>query len=102
MVFIKPDTHVYSGENITLRCDIQRGGKTQWTYSWYKNNKPLYAEENTTITRQEHNIKSVRDSDSGDFTCSGQSGDSQSSEISDAVELTVSSESKYQKFKFYA
>ncbi|XP_053089235.1 B-cell receptor CD22-like [Pangasianodon hypophthalmus] len=85
VVSIKPDTHVFTGERVTLRCDVQRGGSTQWTYSWYKNNNRL-----TDSTMQEFIIRFVTDSDSGDYTCRGQSSDSQRSEISNAVTVTVS------------
>ncbi|XP_053089218.1 immunoglobulin superfamily member 1-like [Pangasianodon hypophthalmus] len=94
VVLIKPDKHVFVGETVTLRCDIQGGGDTEWTYSWYKNNNSLYLEIfygfDTDSTMQQLSIWSVRDSDGGDYTCRGQSSDSQSSEISDAVTLTVS------------
>ncbi|XP_053089317.1 Fc receptor-like protein 6 [Pangasianodon hypophthalmus] len=94
VVSIKPDTHVYRGERqVTLRCDIQGGGDTEWTYSWYKN-KYFYRQRfygfYLDSTMQQLSIWSVRDSDGGDYTCRGQSSDSQSSEISDAVTLTVS------------
>ncbi|KAF4088751.1 hypothetical protein AMELA_G00058320 [Ameiurus melas] len=90
----KPDTLVYSGDRVTFRCDVQGGGYSEWTYSWYRNNYTLdmffINRFNTNSTKQEITIKSVKDSDSGNYTCRGQSSDSQSSEISDAVTLTVS------------
>ncbi|XP_053537832.1 Fc receptor-like protein 5 [Ictalurus punctatus] len=84
VVSITPDTHVFTGETVTLRCDVQGGGNTQWNYSWYKNNRL------TNHTTQEFKIRSVLHIHHGNFTCRGQSSDSQSSEISDAVTLTVS------------
>ncbi|XP_053089496.1 obscurin-like [Pangasianodon hypophthalmus] len=94
VVSIKPDQNVYIGERVTLRCDVQEGGDTEWTYSWYKNNDRLYTERGDRVytenTVQEFSIGSVSDSDSGDYTCRGQRRDSQSSEISDTVTLTVS------------
>ncbi|XP_053089495.1 titin-like [Pangasianodon hypophthalmus] len=94
VVSIKPDENVYIGERVTLRCDVQEGGDTEWTYSWYKNNDRLYVERGdrvyTDSTMQEVSIRSVSDSDSGDYTCQGQRRDSQSSDISDTVTLTVS------------
>ncbi|XP_053485856.1 Fc receptor-like protein 5 [Ictalurus furcatus] len=86
VVSIKPDTHVNRGETVIFRCDVQGGRDTEWTYSWYWNNDTFYKDS----TVQEISIWSVRDSLSGDFTCRGQSNGSQSSEISDAVTLTVS------------
>ncbi|XP_053537829.1 carcinoembryonic antigen-related cell adhesion molecule 5-like [Ictalurus punctatus] len=88
VVSITPDTHVFTGERVTLRCDIQGGGDTQWTYSWYKNNRL------TDSTVQEIRIWSVAYGHHGDYTCRGQRSDSQSSEISDAVTLTVSEKPK--------
>ncbi|XP_053537681.1 B-cell receptor CD22 [Ictalurus punctatus] len=89
VVSITPDTHVFIGETVTLRCDVQGGGDTQWTYSWYKNNNRL-----TDRTTQEFKIRSVLHVQHGVYTCRGQSSDSQSSEISDAVTLTVSEQPK--------
>ncbi|KAK3505929.1 hypothetical protein QTP70_020941 [Hemibagrus guttatus] len=86
---IKPDKHVFRRETVTLRCEIQGGGDTEWTYSWYKNDYKLYREHKT----QEFSLSSVRNEDSGDYTCRGwRSSGTQSSEISDAVTLTVSGE----------
>ncbi|XP_050957546.1 sialoadhesin-like [Labeo rohita] len=35
-VTIKPAQHVFSGDTVTLRCDIYDEGVTRWRYSWYK------------------------------------------------------------------
>ncbi|GAA6094813.1 sialoadhesin-like [Tachysurus ichikawai] len=94
VVSIKPDTHVFTGEIVTLRCDIQGGGDTQWSYSWNKDNNKLYSNGNKRYfidnTMQVLIISYVEDSDSGTYTCRGHGRDSQSSEISDDVTLTVS------------
>ncbi|KAI4886991.1 hypothetical protein NFI96_023485, partial [Prochilodus magdalenae] len=90
VVSIKPNKVVFKGEAVTLRCDIQSGGATEWKYSWFKNNQP----SSTYTTTQEYRISSVTESDSGKYTCRGErNSDSQSSETSDAVTLTVSGES---------
>ncbi|KAK3568181.1 hypothetical protein QTP86_034774 [Hemibagrus guttatus] len=97
VVSITPDTHVFIGETVTLRCDIQGGGDTQWTYSWKINNNELTESRGrvyTDRTRQVFSIWSVKDTDSGTYTCRGHGRDSQSSEISDAVTLTVSAKPK--------
>ncbi|XP_053537468.1 carcinoembryonic antigen-related cell adhesion molecule 5 [Ictalurus punctatus] len=91
VVIIKPGTQVYREEKVTLRCNIQGGGGTQWTYSWYKKDYTLYPYRTT----QEFSFSSVRNDNSGEYTCIGRrSSDSQSSEISDAVTLTVSEKPK--------
>ncbi|XP_062849678.1 carcinoembryonic antigen-related cell adhesion molecule 5-like [Trichomycterus rosablanca] len=87
VVTIKPDNQVFSGETVTLRCDIQRGGDAEWTYSWNKNNKDMYPYSKT----QEFSISSVSKSHGGKYTCRGErKSDSEKSEISDTVILTVS------------
>ncbi|XP_053537814.1 Fc receptor-like protein 5 [Ictalurus punctatus] len=87
VVTIKPDKHVFRGETVTLRCEIQGGGDTEWTYSWYKKDYTLYPYRIT----QEFSFSSVINYNSGEYTCRGwRRSDSQSSEISDAVTLTVS------------
>ncbi|KAF5887507.1 carcinoembryonic antigen-related cell adhesion molecule 5-like, partial [Clarias magur] len=87
VVTMKPDKHVFRGERVTLRCEMQEGGDTEWTYSWYKNKTKL----NTDFTTQEFSLSSVRNDNGGKYTCRGRrSSDSQSSEISDALTLTVS------------
>ncbi|XP_053537361.1 carcinoembryonic antigen-related cell adhesion molecule 5 [Ictalurus punctatus] len=90
VVTIKPDKHVFRGETVTLRCEIQGGGDTEWTYSWYKKDNTLYP----YLTTQEFSFSSVRNDDSAEYTCRGRRSDSQSSEISDAVTLTVSEKPK--------
>ncbi|XP_062849677.1 Fc receptor-like protein 5 [Trichomycterus rosablanca] len=87
VVTIKPDNQVFSGETVTLRCDIQRGGDAEWRYSWYENNNNMYSYSKT----QEFSIRSVSKSHGGKYTCRGErKSDSQNSEISDTVILTVS------------
>ncbi|XP_060731023.1 sialoadhesin-like [Tachysurus vachellii] len=89
VVTIKPDKHVFRGETVTLRCEIQGGGDTEWIYRWYKDDQ-IYRDHKT----QEFSLNSVRSEHSGKYTCRGRRrSDSQSSKISDAVILTVSGES---------
>ncbi|XP_053350829.1 carcinoembryonic antigen-related cell adhesion molecule 5-like, partial [Clarias gariepinus] len=90
VVIIKPDTHVFRGETVILRCEIVIGGDTEWTYSWYKNNT-----ENPDHTTQEFNISSVTEYyDTDKYTCSGKRNDSQNSQFSDPVSLAVSEKPK--------
>ncbi|XP_066500472.1 leukocyte immunoglobulin-like receptor subfamily B member 3 [Hoplias malabaricus] len=88
---IKPDVHVFKGENITLRCDTEAGGDTEWNYIWFKDNNELKQFSRS----QEITVRSVTESNSGKYTCRGErKSDSQKSEISDAVTLTVSGEAQ--------
>ncbi|XP_066500478.1 leukocyte immunoglobulin-like receptor subfamily A member 3 [Hoplias malabaricus] len=88
---IKPDVHVFKGENVTLRCDIEAGGDTEWNYIWFKDNNELKQFSRS----QEITVRSVTESNSGKYTCRGErKSDSQKSEISAAVTLTVSGEAQ--------
>ncbi|XP_053351581.1 carcinoembryonic antigen-related cell adhesion molecule 5-like isoform X1 [Clarias gariepinus] len=85
MVIINPDTRVFRGESVTFRCNMQTGGDTEWTYSWYKNNTQL---QNTA-----QEFTDTIDF-SGKYTCRGRQGDSKSSQMSDPVMLFVSEKPK--------
>ncbi|XP_037390941.1 Fc receptor-like protein 5 isoform X1 [Pygocentrus nattereri] len=84
-----PTGQMFSGENVTLRCDIQGHTGTEWRYSWYKDgdsNRPVHSSD----VKREYSF-SVVEFDSGKYTCRGERrSDSQRSEISDAVILIVS------------
>uniref|UniRef100_A0A8C1ITX1 Ig-like domain-containing protein n=1 Tax=Cyprinus carpio TaxID=7962 RepID=A0A8C1ITX1_CYPCA len=85
-VSIKPDQHVFRGERVTLRCDIDGEGVTSWKYSWYKDGSNSVFSE-----LQEHTFSSVTESDAGKYSCYGaERGGSRTSHISDEVTLTVS------------
>ncbi|XP_026074471.1 Fc receptor-like protein 5 [Carassius auratus] len=85
-VSIKPTQHVFRGEIVTLRCDIDGGGVTCWQYSWYKDySNSVFSE------LQEHTFSPVTESDAGKYSCYGaERGGSRTSNISDEVTLTVS------------
>ncbi|XP_016408444.1 Fc receptor-like protein 5 [Sinocyclocheilus rhinocerous] len=85
-VSIKPAQHVFRGDTVTLRCDIDGEGVTSWQYSWYKDDSSY-----STSELQEHTFRSVTESDAGKYFCYGaERGGSRSSQDSDAVTLTVS------------
>ncbi|XP_051570110.1 B-cell receptor CD22-like isoform X2 [Myxocyprinus asiaticus] len=85
-----PDQHVYIGETVILRCDIQGGGDTEWTYSWtVENTNNSYRNTVNQCKTQECKINSVEHTHSGKYTCSGKARDGQNPKISDAVTLTV-------------
>ncbi|XP_050959349.1 Fc receptor-like protein 5 isoform X3 [Labeo rohita] len=84
-VTIKPDQHVFRGETVTLRCDIDGEGVISWQYSWYKDGSV------SVFSDQEHTFWFVTESDAGKYSCYGvERGGSRTSNISDAVTLTVS------------
>jgi len=111
---VRPDERVFRGETVTLRCDITWGGDTEWTYRWEIEgtnnlninsanrctkqecctsgvNEQKHREAVSLCSTQELNISSVDHFHSGKYTCTGQMN-TQSSQRSDAVTLTVSGE----------
>ncbi|XP_064787448.1 basement membrane-specific heparan sulfate proteoglycan core protein-like isoform X13 [Oncorhynchus masou masou] len=78
-------TQIFSGETVTMRCDMQGGGDTDWNYRWYKNSELVIPFN----TKTEYRISPVYRSNSGSYTCEGVKGN-KFSKTSDAVQLTVS------------
>ncbi|CAI5682941.1 unnamed protein product [Oreochromis niloticus] len=76
-------TQIYSGETVTVRCEIQGGEGAQWTYEWRA------AKLNTPPTSNEYRIIKATESDSGGYSCRGRR-DYFFSEWSDIITLTVS------------
>ncbi len=90
VVKVTPDQRVFSGERVTLTCDIQRAEHIQWTYSWFKDGYTYYPYITTTTTAEFSFTASVYYS--GEYRCRGERSYSQRSHISAAVTLTVSGE----------
>uniref|UniRef100_A0A667WVG4 Ig-like domain-containing protein n=1 Tax=Myripristis murdjan TaxID=586833 RepID=A0A667WVG4_9TELE len=89
VVSLQPNwPHIYKGESITLICEIQDGGDTEWEYEWEKNSRPHR-------TQKEFNIIGTYTSQTGEYRCKGRhrSGQRSSTEWSDPVSLTVSCKS---------
>uniref|UniRef100_A0A673W0C7 Ig-like domain-containing protein n=1 Tax=Salmo trutta TaxID=8032 RepID=A0A673W0C7_SALTR len=78
-------TQIFSGETVTMRCNIQGGGDSDWKYRWYKNSE-LFIRFNT---KPEYRISPVYMFNSGSYTCEGVKGNKLSN-TSDAVQLTLS------------
>uniref|UniRef100_A0A8C1YR54 Ig-like domain-containing protein n=1 Tax=Cyprinus carpio TaxID=7962 RepID=A0A8C1YR54_CYPCA len=87
VVKVSPDERVFRGETVTLTCDIQRAGDIQWTYSWFKDGSVI-----RDVTERLYSITSV--SDRAEYSCRGERSDSQRSDTSAAVTLTVSAEAQ--------
>uniref|UniRef100_A0A3P8PHC0 Ig-like domain-containing protein n=1 Tax=Astatotilapia calliptera TaxID=8154 RepID=A0A3P8PHC0_ASTCA len=54
---------IYSGETVTVRCEIQGGEGAQWTYEWRQ------GQVNIHETSNEYRINSVNESDGGGYSC---------------------------------
>ncbi|XP_039900963.1 basement membrane-specific heparan sulfate proteoglycan core protein-like [Simochromis diagramma] len=76
---------IYSGETVTVRCEIQGGEGAQWTYEWRQNKL------NTPPTSNEYRIITVTESDGGEYSCRGRTGYFLT-QWSDIITLTVSYE----------
>ncbi|KAF4111618.1 hypothetical protein G5714_008649 [Onychostoma macrolepis] len=87
VVKVTPDQRVFRGETVTLTCDIQRAGDIQWRYSWFKDGDTRNSYRTTTTAEFSF---TVYVSNSGEYSCRGERSDSQRSDISAAVTLTVS------------
>uniref|UniRef100_A0A3Q3B998 Ig-like domain-containing protein n=1 Tax=Kryptolebias marmoratus TaxID=37003 RepID=A0A3Q3B998_KRYMA len=74
-------TQIFRGETVTLSCQIQRGGGTQWTYEWRPTNR-------NPPTSSEYRINKVTESHSGEYRCQGVRG-FQQTDWSDVVRLTL-------------
>uniref|UniRef100_A0A4W5QWJ0 Ig-like domain-containing protein n=1 Tax=Hucho hucho TaxID=62062 RepID=A0A4W5QWJ0_9TELE len=78
-------TQIFIRETVTMRCDIQGGGDSDWKYRWYKNSQLVIPFN----TRSEYRISPVYMSSSGSYTRECVNGN-KFSKTSDAVKLTVS------------
>uniref|UniRef100_A0AAZ1X6C2 Ig-like domain-containing protein n=1 Tax=Oreochromis aureus TaxID=47969 RepID=A0AAZ1X6C2_OREAU len=76
-------SQIFTGETITLRCEIQGGEGKVWKYEWTAPNT------NSPPTSSEYRISTVSVSHSGDYRCRG-SSDYLLTGWSDAFTLTVS------------
>ncbi|KAL4007128.1 forkhead box protein B [Sarotherodon galilaeus] len=76
-------SQIFTGETITLRCEIQGGEGKVWKYEWTAPNT------NSPPTSSEYRISRVSVSHSGDYRCRG-SSDYLLTGWSDAFTLTVS------------
>lgn len=80
-------TQIFSGETVTVICEIEGGTDTDWEYEWRTTSS------NTPPTHSEYRISSVSVSHSGDYWCKGRRDLFSSTEWSDAFTLTVSCKS---------
>ncbi|XP_039677735.1 Fc receptor-like protein 3 isoform X1 [Perca fluviatilis] len=84
VVTLQPNwSEIYRGEKITLRCEIQEGGDTEWTYGW------TTTSSNTFPTDKAYTIISATESHSGQYRCLGRRDTYTSTEWSEAITLKV-------------
>ncbi|XP_039677791.1 Fc receptor-like protein 5 [Perca fluviatilis] len=84
VVTLQPNwSEIYRGEKITLRCEIQGGGDTAWTYGWTTPNSKRFPTDNAYI------IIRATESHSGKYRCMGRRDTYTSTEWSEAITLKV-------------
>ncbi|XP_060937822.1 carcinoembryonic antigen-related cell adhesion molecule 5-like [Limanda limanda] len=83
-------TQIFSGETISIRCEIQGGGDTQWEYKWRttSSNQPVTG-PNTASTHSEYRLGAASVFHSGEYWCKARADWYSSTEWSDAFQLRV-------------
>ncbi|XP_047194926.1 uncharacterized protein LOC118102965 [Hippoglossus stenolepis] len=83
-------TQIFSGETISVRCEIQGGGDTQWEYEWRttSSHQPVTG-PNTAPTHSEYRLGTASVFHSGEYWCKARADLYSSTEWSDAFQLRV-------------
>ncbi|XP_053486037.1 carcinoembryonic antigen-related cell adhesion molecule 5-like [Ictalurus furcatus] len=87
---LQPDGQIFSGQEVTFTCEIRGHADTEWMYNWYKDGVQIFS-----YTESRKYSFTAVESLSAKYTCSGRRrSDSQTSETSNTVTLTVSEKPK--------
>ncbi|XP_039902958.1 low affinity immunoglobulin gamma Fc region receptor III-like, partial [Simochromis diagramma] len=78
---------IYSGETVTVRCEIHGGEGAQWTYQWRRDRSNIHEKS------KEYRIIKATKSHSGGYSCIGRRGNFYT-QWSDIISLSVSSPPK--------
>ncbi|CAB1434994.1 unnamed protein product [Pleuronectes platessa] len=83
-------TQIFSGETISVRCEIQGGGDTQWEYEWRttSSHQPVTG-PNTAPTHSEYRLGPASVFHSGEYWCKARADWYSSTEWSEAFQLRV-------------
>ncbi|XP_053286665.1 uncharacterized protein LOC128448129 [Pleuronectes platessa] len=83
-------TQIFSGETISVRCEIPGGGDTRWEYEWRttSSHQPVTG-PNTVLTNSEYRLGTASVFHSGEYWCKARAGLYSSTEWSDAFQLRV-------------
>ncbi|XP_041937651.1 B-cell receptor CD22-like [Alosa sapidissima] len=80
-------TQFYTGESVTLRCDIEGQDTSGWRFIWCKDGQIYYPQEAWRVWN-EYTVQPLHVSHSGDYTCSGVKNNTHS-RVSEGVKLQV-------------
>ncbi|XP_053537808.1 B-cell receptor CD22 [Ictalurus punctatus] len=87
---LQPDGPIFSGQEVTFTCEIRGHADTEWMYNWNKDGVQIFS----SVENSKYSFTPV-ESLSSKYTCSGRRrNDSQTSETSNTVTLTVSEKPK--------
>uniref|UniRef100_A0A096LW74 Ig-like domain-containing protein n=1 Tax=Poecilia formosa TaxID=48698 RepID=A0A096LW74_POEFO len=78
---------IYRGETVTLRCEIQGGEGSQWTYEWRPTNR-------NSPSSNEFKINTDTESYSGEYQCSGRRNNQAVKNNSNTMSLSQSAANK--------
>ncbi|XP_060936099.1 sialoadhesin-like [Limanda limanda] len=83
-------TQIFSGETISVSCEIQGGGDTQWEYEWRTTSslQPVTG-PNTAPTNSEYRLGTASVFHSGEYWCKARADWYSSTEWSEAFQLRV-------------
>ncbi|XP_060942873.1 carcinoembryonic antigen-related cell adhesion molecule 5-like [Limanda limanda] len=83
-------TQIFSGETISVRCEIQGGGDTQWEYEWRttSSHQPVTGPD-TAPTHSEYRLGTASVFHSGEYWCKARADWYSSTEWSEAFQLRV-------------
>ncbi|XDV19418.1 hypothetical protein PO909_024888, partial [Leuciscus waleckii] len=88
-VTVTPDSRVFTGETVNLKCVIN-SDHSDWRYEWYKDSVILQTSDRYTVNRDTLTIRGATESDQGLYWCKGQrDGRPNSSTSRSAVSLSV-------------
>uniref|UniRef100_A0A672YFB8 Ig-like domain-containing protein n=1 Tax=Sphaeramia orbicularis TaxID=375764 RepID=A0A672YFB8_9TELE len=85
-------SEIFYGEAFTLRCEIQDGGNTGWTYEWTLDTI------NLTTTTNEYRITRATPAHRGSYRCRGRTDSSVTTVWSNVIKLTVAGKMKHLLF----
>ncbi|KAG9274025.1 leukocyte immunoglobulin-like receptor subfamily B member 1 [Astyanax mexicanus] len=82
---VNPDTTVYTGDTLTLTCDLQ-SSLTGWKFMWFRVSQQL---DHLTSEYKNTNTLSITASDTAEYRCSALRGENSYTDYSDPVKITV-------------
>ncbi|KAA0706080.1 hypothetical protein E1301_Tti023073 [Triplophysa tibetana] len=94
-VSVTPDTSVFTGETVTLKCEIEEHYRSlDWIYLWYKDRSAVSKTHRYTVNTNTLTISKVTQYDQRQFRCKTEIYGRPETSSSSSVDLTVKGEFK--------